>query len=83
MVDRHKILSPIAGVVVEIRAHKGEAVQPSQAVIHVVKLDSLWVEGDVPAAKFRAVRAGGAGRHGRRRDYRAARRDRFPARSFS
>ena len=29
MVDRHKVLSPIAGVVVDIRAHKGEAVQPS------------------------------------------------------
>ena len=52
MVDRHKVLSPIAGEVVEIRAHKGEAVQPGQAVIQVVNLDSLWVEGRVPAAKF-------------------------------
>ena len=52
MVERHKIVSPIAGEVVDIRAHKGEAVQPAQAVIHVVKLDSLWVEGNVPAAKF-------------------------------
>ena len=52
MVDRHKVLSPMAGVVVDVRAHKGEAVQPTQAVIRVVKLDSLWVEGNVPAAKF-------------------------------
>ncbi len=52
MVDRHKLLSPIGGVVVDIRAHKGESVQPTQAVIRVVKLDSLWVEGTVPAAKF-------------------------------
>jgi multidrug efflux pump subunit AcrA (membrane-fusion protein) len=51
-VDRHKVLSPIAGVVVDLRAHKGEAVQPSQAVIHVVKLDSLWVEGNASAARF-------------------------------
>ena len=52
MVDLHKLVSPIAGVVVDIRAHKGEAVQPSQAVIHVVKLTSLWVQGNVPAARF-------------------------------
>ena len=52
MVDRHKVLSPIAGVVVDIRAHKGEAVQPTQAVIRVVRLDSLWVEGNVSAARF-------------------------------
>ena len=26
--------------------------QPSQPVIRVVKLDSLWVEGNVPAATF-------------------------------
>ena len=54
-VERHKILSPISGkgVVVNIRAHKGEAVQPGQALIHVVKLDSLWVEVQrVPAAKY-------------------------------
>ena len=52
MVDRHKVLSPVNGEVVEVRAHKGEAVQPTQAVIHVVKLDNVWVEGSVPAAKF-------------------------------
>ena len=54
IVERHKILSPVSGkgVVVDIRAHKGEAVQPAQPVIHIVKLDSLWVEGNVPAAKF-------------------------------
>jgi multidrug efflux pump subunit AcrA (membrane-fusion protein) len=53
-VERHKIISPISGkaVVVEIRAHKGEAVQPGQAVIHVVKLDTLWVEGRVLAKDF-------------------------------
>ena len=52
MVQRHKIVSPIAGEVVELRAHKGEAVQPAQAVIRVVNLDRLWVEGNVPAGRF-------------------------------
>lgn len=53
MVDLHKLVSPIAGEVVDIRAHNGEAVQPNQAVIRVAKFDSLWVEARrVPAAKF-------------------------------
>ena len=52
MVERHKVVSPIAGVVVDVRNHKGEAVQPGQAVIRVVKLDILWVEGNVPAGSF-------------------------------
>ena len=52
MVERHQLRSPLTGVVVDVRAHKGEAVQPSQAVIRVVRLDSLWVQGDVPAAEF-------------------------------
>jgi multidrug resistance efflux pump len=52
MVDLLKVVSPIAGVVVEVRAHKGEAVQPSQPVIRVINLDSLWVQGDVPAGDF-------------------------------
>ena len=68
MVDRHKVLSPIDGVVVDVRAHKGEAVQPAQPVIRVVKLDSLWVEGDVPAAEFARAELEGQRRHGRRRD---------------
>jgi multidrug efflux pump subunit AcrA (membrane-fusion protein) len=54
VVQRHKIFSPVSGKgkVNDIRAHNGEAVQPGQAIIHVVKLDSLWVEGNVPAAKY-------------------------------
>ena len=54
VVQRHKIVSKISGkgVVVDIRAHDGEAVQPGQAIIHVVKLDSLWVEGNVHAKDF-------------------------------
>ncbi len=52
-VDRHKLLAPIAGVVMPLRAHKGEAVQPSQAVLRVVNLDTLWVESrEVHATKY-------------------------------
>jgi multidrug resistance efflux pump len=52
MVERHKILSPLTGEVVDIRAHKGEAVQPSQAVVQVVRLDTVWVDGNVHANQY-------------------------------
>ncbi len=53
MIQRHKVLSPLTGEVDTVRAHKGEAVQPTQAVIRVIKLDSVWVEArEVPAGRF-------------------------------
>jgi HlyD family secretion protein len=51
-VGRHKLNSPISGEVVKIMAHNGEAVQPSQPIVRVVNLETLWVEGDVPAKQF-------------------------------
>ena len=58
MVERHKVLSPIAGVVVDIRTHKGEAVQPTQPVIRVVSSTRLWVEGHVHRRQVRTGRTG-------------------------
>ena len=53
MIDLLKVYSPIDGEVVEVRKHKGEAVQPGEpGVIRVVGLDKLWVEGQVSAADF-------------------------------
>jgi multidrug resistance efflux pump len=52
MIDLLKVYSPVDGVVVDLRAHKGEAVSPTTPVMHVVRLDKLWVEGQVPAADF-------------------------------
>ena len=53
MVELLKVYSPIDGEVVEVRAHKGEAVQPTQpGVIHIVGLNKVWVEGQVSAAEF-------------------------------
>ena len=51
-IDRHKLLSPISGVVQAIRSHKGESVQPNQPVIRVMQLDTLWVEGHVSPEKY-------------------------------
>ena len=57
MVDRHKLLSPIGGEVVDIRAPQGRVrAAHAERVIHVVKLDSLWVEGDVPRRQARTGR---------------------------
>jgi multidrug efflux pump subunit AcrA (membrane-fusion protein) len=52
LIERHKIRSPIDGVVVGLRAHKGENVLPSQPVIQIAGLKKLWVEGYAPAAQF-------------------------------
>jgi multidrug resistance efflux pump len=53
MVQRHKVVSPIAGMVVDLHnKHKGEAAQPAEAVVRVVRLDSLWVQGKVSAAEY-------------------------------
>ncbi len=52
MVERHKILSPLAGEVVDIRKHRGESVQPTEAVVRVVRLDTVWVQGTVLAANY-------------------------------
>jgi len=53
MVARHKIVSPIAGEVDDVKAHVGETTQqPMQPVIYVVNLDSLWVQGSVDSTQF-------------------------------
>ncbi len=53
MVELLKVYSPIDGEVVEVQAHKGEAVQPTKpGVIHIVGLSKVWLEGQVLAADF-------------------------------
>ena len=52
IVARHKVVSPIAGEIVDVRFHQGEAVQPTQPVIRVMNLGTLWVQGDVPGRNF-------------------------------
>ena len=53
MVELLKVYSPIDGEVVAVRAHKGEAVQPTQpGVIRIVGLNKFWVEGQVSSADF-------------------------------
>jgi multidrug resistance efflux pump len=51
MIELLEVKSPINGVVVDVRAHEGEAVgQPGQpGVVHIVGLDRVWVQGQVSA----------------------------------
>ena len=44
-INRHKILSPLNGMIVKIHRHAGEWVQPGDPVLHIIRMDHLWVEG--------------------------------------
>lgn len=50
-VQRRKVVSPIAGVVVEVGVRKGEWAQPGETVVRILRTDRLRVEGFVPAAR--------------------------------
>ena len=54
-VARCEITSPIAGQVIEVQKNVGEWVQPGETIAHVVRLDTLRVEGFVPAADHSAA----------------------------
>ena len=51
-VRRHQIRSPQQGVIVKLHRHVGEWVQQGEPVMHVIRIDRLWVEGFVAAADF-------------------------------
>ncbi|MBW3595734.1 MAG: efflux RND transporter periplasmic adaptor subunit [Planctomycetes bacterium] len=47
---RRKIVAPVGGVVVEVKKHAGEWVEPGVPVLRLVRIDRLRVEGYVEAA---------------------------------
>jgi multidrug efflux pump subunit AcrA (membrane-fusion protein) len=51
-VRRHQVRSPQIGLVDRIHHHAGEWVQPSDPVMHVIRIDRLRVEGRVSAADY-------------------------------
>ena len=51
-IRRRKVISPIAGEVVERYKHEGEWVQPGDVVLRVIRLDVLRIEGFLNAAQF-------------------------------
>lgn len=48
-IERRQVVSPLAGVVVEINRHRGEWVEPGQTIVRLLRLDRLRAEGLVPA----------------------------------
>jgi multidrug efflux pump subunit AcrA (membrane-fusion protein) len=58
-IDRRNITSPFNGVVAEIRIHKGEWVNPGDAVLRLVQMDRLSIDGFLNVNKDRGeVRKG-------------------------
>ena len=50
--NRHRLAAPFAGMVVQIKKHRGEWVSPGDSVLRLVRLDRLRVEAFVPARAF-------------------------------
>lgn len=48
---QHQIKAPVGGVVVSMEKRLGEWVEPGTAVLQIVRLDRLRVEGFIPAAQ--------------------------------
>ncbi|HUG93569.1 MAG TPA: HlyD family efflux transporter periplasmic adaptor subunit [Planctomycetaceae bacterium] len=57
-VERRQVLSPIAGVVVEINRRRGEWVQPGEQVFRVLRIDRLRAEGFLNADEVQGELAG-------------------------
>jgi macrolide-specific efflux system membrane fusion protein len=47
--ERHRLVAPFAGMVVQIKKHRGEWVSPGDTVLRLVRLDRLRVEAFVAA----------------------------------
>jgi macrolide-specific efflux system membrane fusion protein len=47
--NRHRLAAPFAGMVVQVKRHRGEWVNPGDSVMRLVRLDRLRVEAFVPA----------------------------------
>jgi macrolide-specific efflux system membrane fusion protein len=51
-VERHRLVAPFHGMVVEVKKHRQEWVNPGDAVIRLVRLDRLRVEAFVAASQI-------------------------------
>lgn len=50
-VDRHKLTSPLAGMVVQVHRRPGEWVQPGTVVARIIRIDRLRVEAFISASQ--------------------------------
>jgi len=49
-IENRRIRAPLDGIVTELRRHDGEWVQPGDPILHLVRMDRLWIEGFLDAA---------------------------------
>jgi RND family efflux transporter MFP subunit len=56
--ERMRLVSPIAGRVEKVSVETGEAVERLGPVIHLVKIDPLWIDVPVPLAQAERLAAG-------------------------
>jgi len=58
MLERHRLVSPIDGIVVELRRQLGEWVEPGMPVARIIAMDPLRVEGFLDGRRLSRVRVG-------------------------
>jgi len=51
-IRRRQIRAPLPGVVVTLHRHEGEWVLAGDPVLHLIRMDRLWVEGDLSSSEF-------------------------------
>ncbi len=51
-IARRRIEAPLDALVLKVHQHEGEWVQPGVPVIHLIKLDRVWVEGALRAHEY-------------------------------
>ncbi len=57
-VERRRIVSPLDGMVVQVKRHQGEWVQAGESVVRVLRLDRLRAEGFVSSKQLGASAVG-------------------------
>lgn len=50
--NRHKIRAPLDGVVIELKYHEGEWVQPGDTLLRILRIDRLRIEGFLKAEEY-------------------------------
>lgn len=54
-IDRRQIKAPLDGIVVDLKHHEGEWVQPGDTVLRLLRVDRLRIEGFLKASEFDPV----------------------------
>ncbi|MBC8871096.1 MAG: HlyD family efflux transporter periplasmic adaptor subunit [Planctomycetes bacterium] len=52
--ERHKVVAPLGGMVIEVHRRRGEWVEPGERVLRIVRIDRLRIEGFVDASQARS-----------------------------